>query len=121
MNMRTLFSSLAIVLSLPAVVSFAQTARPAGAPAPTATAPAAEKSVDVAPAVVPKHKCARPDLPGKFENEAQQQAFVKQMDSYRDCLMAYRNEMNKLAQAHIAAANGAIDEFNAFVKTVNGQ
>jgi len=68
---------------------------------------------------VPKHGCVRPDAPAKFESDAQQKIFVKQMDGYRDCLMAYRNEMNKVAQAHIDAANGAIEEFNSFVSAIN--
>jgi len=68
---------------------------------------------------VPKHNCVRPDAPAKFESDAQQKIFVKQMDGYRDCLMAYRNEMNKVAQAHIDAANGAIEEFNGFVGAIN--
>ena len=68
---------------------------------------------------VPKHNCARPDAPGKFESDGQQKLFVRQMDGYRDCLMAFRNDMNKLAQAHIDAANAAIDEFNSFVNMIN--
>jgi hypothetical protein len=70
-------------------------------------------------AAVPKHNCMRPDAPGKFESDGQQKLFVKQMDGYRDCLMAFRNDMNKLAQAHIDAANAAIDEFNSFVNMIN--
>lgn len=70
-------------------------------------------------ASVPKHNCVRPDAPGKFESDGQQKLFVKQMDGYRDCLMAFRNDMNKLAQAHIDAANAAIDEFNSFVNMIN--
>ncbi|MFM7294455.1 MAG: hypothetical protein ACKO1K_06550 [Burkholderiales bacterium] len=68
---------------------------------------------------VPKHNCVRPDAPGKFESDGQQKLFVKQVDGYRDCLMAFRNDMNKLAQAHIDAANGAIEDFNSFVNTIN--
>ena len=75
-------------------------------------------AVAVAP-TVPKHNCTRPEVPMKFESDGQQKLFVKQMDGYRDCLMAYRNEMNKLAQAQIEAANGAIDEFNSFVSALN--
>ena len=73
----------------------------------------------VAASSVPKHNCARPDAPAKFESDGQQKIFVKQMDGYRDCLMAYRNDMNKVAQAHIDAANGAIEEFNGFVSAIN--
>ena len=61
----------------------------------------------------------RPDAPGKFESDGQQKLFVKQVDGYRDCLMAFRNDMNKLAQAHIDAANAAIEDFNSFVNTIN--
>lgn len=73
----------------------------------------------VVASTVPKHGCARPDAPAKFESDGQQKIFVKQMDGYRDCLMAYRNDMNKVAQAHIDAANGAIEEFNSFVNAIN--
>jgi len=68
---------------------------------------------------VPKHNCVRPDAPGKFESDGQQKLFVKQVDGYRDCLMAFRNDMNKLAQAHIDAANAATEDFNSFVNTIN--
>jgi hypothetical protein len=117
MNRRTLVLKSLMLGVLVCAVSAAnaQPAKPAARP----DAVAAEEKA--AAPNVPKHKCERPDMPAKFENDAQQQAFVKQMDGYRDCLMAYRNEMNKLAQAHIAAANGAIDEFNAFVKAVNSK
>jgi hypothetical protein len=84
---------------------------------PTSTAPPTQQ----AKPAVPKHNCPRPEAPNQFNTDEQQKAFVKQMDAYRDCLMAYRNEMNKIAQAHIDAANGAIEEFNSFVKTINAK
>ncbi len=77
------------------------------------------EKAEKAASTVPKHGCVRPDAPAKFENDGQQKIFVKQMDGYRDCLMAYRNEMNKVAQAHIDAANAAIEEFNSYVNTIN--
>lgn len=125
MNCASLVSTLLLVNLLVAsagvaIAEPAPTAQPSP-PAQTAKAPVAVGEDKPATVSVPKHKCERPEMPTKFETEAQQQAFVKQMDGYRDCLMAYRNEMNKLAQAHIAAANGAIDEFNAFVKAVNSK
>ncbi len=105
----------AALLSLAAFALNAQESKPTPASASAATA-AAEKA---STASVPKHGCPRPDLPGRFDSDDQQKQFVKKMDGYRDCLMAYRNDMTKLAQAHIAAANAAIEEFNAFVGELN--
>lgn len=104
MNHRHFIRLLSPVMLVAALNAFAQDAK------------APDKA---AAASVPKHNCARPDAPAKFESDGQQKIFVKQMDGYRDCLMAYRNEMNKAAQAHIDAANGAIEEFNSFVNAIN--
>jgi hypothetical protein len=110
MAMKIFFSrqAAALVLALAASASMAQDK-------------AADKvdKTEKAASSVPKHGCVRPDAPAKFENDGQQKLFVKQMDGYRDCLMAYRNDMNKVAQAHIDAANAAIEEFNSFVNTIN--
>ncbi len=83
------------------------------------SAVAQDKPAEKPQSTVPKHNCVRPDAPAKFENDGQQKIFVKQMDGYRDCLMAYRNDMNKVAQAHIDAANAAIEEFNSYVSSIN--
>lgn len=110
------FRALMFCTGLMAGAAFAQT--PAAAPAP---AKPPEKAAEKPTPGVPKHSCVRPDAPNQFNTDEQQKAFVKLMDGYRDCLMAYRNEMNKVAQAHIDAANGAIEEFNSFVRTINNK
>jgi hypothetical protein len=102
MNFRTVRICVAVLGALSAAVALAQ-----------------DKPTDKPQGVVPKHACVRPETPAKFENEGQQKIFVKQMDGYRDCLMAYRNDMNKIAQAHIDAANAAIEEFNHYVSSIN--
>lgn len=104
----------------------AQETKPA-APATTPAAPAAAvaSSAPAAPAVkpphhpsVPKHTCKQPEAPGGLASDNQQKNFVKEMDSYRDCLIAYRGEMNKLAQHHVNAANAAVEEFNDYAASL---
>jgi hypothetical protein len=102
MNIRTIRTHIAVLAALSAVAAFAQ-----------------DKPAEKNQSIVPKHNCVRPEAPAKFDNDGQQKIFVKQMDGYRDCLMAYRNDMNKIAQAHIDAANAAIEEFNSYVSSIN--
>ncbi len=117
-------SSLLFVL-LVSVFSFAvsaQDVKPADKPADKAIVKATDKATEKTPEKtvdVPKHGCKKPDDPGKITTEAQQKKFQKAIDEYRDCLTAYRGDMNKLAQAHIDAANGAIQEFNDYVMALN--
>ena len=99
-----------ISLLLSALLSMsviAQDSKPA-APSP---APAA--------ASAPKHQCKSPEPPGKLASNNQQKTFMKEIDAYRDCLLAYRDDMNKQAKAAVEAANAAVEEFNAFVATLN--
>jgi hypothetical protein len=116
-------------LLVSAVFAFAQETKPAPAPATPASpvvAPApVTPTVAAAPVVkaphhpaVPKHTCKQPEAPGKLGSDNQQKNFVKDMDGYRDCLIAYRTEMNKLAQFHVDAANAAVEEFNDYAASL---
>ncbi len=67
---------------------------------------------------VPKHTCKQPERPSQFASENQQKVFIKEVDAYRDCLMAFRSEMNEKAKAHVEAANKAIEEFNGFAESL---
>ena len=69
--------------------------------------------------VAPKHKCAQPAALDKVSSDTQQKNFVKEVDAYRDCLIAFRNDMNKLAKANVDAGNAAVEEFNAYVASLN--
>jgi nucleoid-associated protein YgaU len=127
-----LIASTAIV----SMVAVAQDAKPAAekaaskpkAPA-TVAAPAASAAVvtpaKVEPAKVeavlaaPKHKCAQPVALEKISSDTEQKNFVKEVDAYRDCLIAFRNDMNKLAKAHVDAGNAAVEEFNTYVASLN--
>jgi CHASE3 domain sensor protein len=81
-------------------------------------AKAEPKAAEMHPAV-PKHKCTRPEPISKLSSDTQQKNFVKEVDTYRDCLMAYRNDMNKLAKSSVDAANAAIEEFNAYATSLS--
>jgi CHASE3 domain sensor protein len=78
------------------------------------------KLAEMHPAV-PKHKCTRPEPISKLSSDTQQKNFVKEVDGYRDCLMAYRNDMNKLAKSSVDAANAAIEEFNAYATSLRNK
>jgi hypothetical protein len=114
------FASAAVLTSalFAAPLAYAQDAKPAPAvpvaPTPAPAAASTEKPVDV-----PKHSCKRPENPGKLASDRQMSQFRKEIDGYRDCLTAYRENMNKTAKAYVEAANGAIQEFNDYVTELN--
>jgi hypothetical protein len=106
---------LACWLFTAAGVALAQDAAKPAAAADKTTAPAsAEKAIEA-----PKHGCKKPENPGKLASERQQATFRKEIDGYRDCLTAYREQMNKTAKVYVEAANGAIQEFNDYVTELN--
>lgn len=105
--MSRLFTSIVCVAGLLSASAIAQDSKaPATTPAPVATAAA------------PKHSCKQPERPNQFATENQQKAFIKEVDAYRDCLMAFRSEMNEKAKAYVEAANKAIEEFNGFAESL---
>ncbi len=119
-----------LVMCVVAPLSLAQETKPAAAATQPAVA-AAAATVAVAPTeatapavkaphhpAVPKHTCKQPEAPGKLGSDNQQKNFVKEMDGYRDCLISYRTEMNKLAKAHVDAANAAVEEFNDYAASL---
>ena len=79
------------------------------------TVPTADKPA----ASAPKHSCNKPVMPEKFTSGAQQDEFQKTVESFRSCLMDYRNQMQKIAQVHVEAGNAAAAEFNDYIKELN--
>jgi pyruvoyl-dependent arginine decarboxylase (PvlArgDC) len=112
---RVATTGLACLLSTVVGVAIAQDATKPAATAEKAAAPVAatEKAIEA-----PKHGCKKPENPGKLASERQQATFRKEIDGYRDCLTAYREQMNKTAKV-VEAANGAIQEFNDYVTELN--
>lgn len=106
--MSRLLNSIAYAAVVVTSAAYVQSALGQDAKAPSA-APAAATS-----ALAPKHTCKQPERPNQFASENEQKVFIKQVDAYRDCLLAFRSEMSEKAKAYVEAGNKAIDEFNAF-------
>ena len=90
---------------------------PAAAPATTSAATTAAAPA-AAPVNTPKHTCVQPADPGVLKSEVMAQKLRTDMDVYRTCLSSYAAEMRRTAEAHVAAGNAAIDEFNVYAKGV---
>ncbi len=75
---------------------------------------------------IPLDNCIKPPVPEKRSTAAQQKQFATDMDSYRSCLSDYTSELRRFAEAHnraatayINAANLAVEEYNAYIKSVS--
>ena len=75
---------------------------------------------------IPLDSCVKPAIPEKRSTTAQQKQFVTDMDSYRGCLSDYTNDLRRYAEAHnraatayVNAANLAVEEYNAYIKSVS--
>ena len=117
MNFKTHLMSLsACAAAVFALSAHAQQTAPT--PAPTASAVA-----------VPPMQCEKPgDNPGIDPSQAQINRFQKKVDDYKLCVNGYAkttgeksNELADMARAYAAAANGAIEEYNAYVTALNAR
>jgi hypothetical protein len=84
------------------------------APASTAAPAAAVKVVDA-----PKPQCADPgSYPGRvgMQTEDRRNKFVKDVESYKNCMMSFVEERKATIKANETAARAAIEEFNARMK-----
>jgi len=98
-----MFPSHALVASLLALAAGAVLAQ---TPAPSATKPA----------------CSKPDaFPGRLASDTQKKTWQKDVMTWQDCVKAYVKDQQALADAHLKAANTAIDEYNAATKEFNDQ
>ncbi|HEY1436359.1 MAG TPA: hypothetical protein VGG82_02535 [Casimicrobiaceae bacterium] len=96
-----MISRLFLVTSLAASLSV--TAAGARAQAAPVTMPA-----------IPPHNCVKPELPGRLASPSRVSVFNKEYTAYGECIKKYVDETKAMSNAAIAAANGAIDEFNKF-------
>jgi hypothetical protein len=74
------------------------------------------------PAEIPKPKCEpKPVMPGPRmrEDKGAMRNFKQDHDKYKECMTAYLEERKASIKAHEAAANAAIEEFNATMKALN--
>lgn len=107
----------AIVSSL-LLVGFACSAMAQQPAAPTSPAAPA------APAI--KHTCVKAEWPGRVATQSASKRFDTEHKAYSDCIRAFVAEQSKLnqesvakANAHVAAGNAAIAEFNDYIKDLN--
>ncbi len=77
---------------------------------------AADKVEVAKPACDPK-----PEFPGHLamQSDTRRKQFQRDMDKYKECMVAYIDQRKATAQANTEAANGAVDEFNATMKKIN--
>lgn len=98
--MKTLLISL--LAGLFAVSALAQ------APATPAAAPA-----------VPKHKCEKPEYPGRLAPDRRIKLFNTEINAYKDCLQKFAGDQKAISQLHVDAANAAISEYNDYIAELN--
>jgi len=99
---HALVALVALALALAASAIRAQTS----APGPSAAKPA----------------CSKPEaFPGRLASDSQKKTWQKDVVTWQDCVKAYVKEQQAIADAHLNAANNAVDEFNAATKQFNEQ
>ena len=70
----------------------------------------------------PKPKCEDPGpYPGRvgMQTEDRRNKFIKGVENYRNCMMAFIEERKVVLKANQDAANAAVTEFNARMKKLN--
>ncbi len=97
-----LFTVLTVLIATPA---FAQDAKPT----------VATDAIPAAAASIAKHQCVRPEAPGRLASVNRQKSFNKEVDIYKNCLMQFREERNRIARANAEAGNAVVEEFNVFI------
>jgi opacity protein-like surface antigen len=87
-----------------------------------AAALAASTAAYAQQAEVPKPKCdPKPRVPGERmrEDAMAMRTFKREHDTYKKCMTDYLEERKVAIKANEAAANAAVDEFNATMKALN--
>jgi hypothetical protein len=72
-------------------------------------------------AAVAKANCgAKPEYPGKLamQSDLRRNSFKREVDKYKECMLAYVEEHKQQQKAHFDAANGAIQDFNETMKKI---
>ena len=79
-------------------------------------------AADAPKAEVPKPACdPKPEFPGRLamQSDTRRKQFQREMDTYKECMVAFIDARKAAAQANTEAANGAVDEFNNTMKKIN--
>ena len=73
------------------------------------------------PVDVPKPSCgAKPEYPGKLamQSDLRRNAFKREIDAYKACMLGYVEEQKVRQAAHLSAANAAIQDYNDTMKKI---
>ena len=76
------------------------------------------------PTDVPTHKCQpKPEYPGRLalQSDTRRKGFEREIKAYKDCIMGYIDERKVAIKANDAAANEAVEEYNALMKKINDE
>jgi hypothetical protein len=73
-----------------------------------------------------KHNCVKAEWPGRIATDNRRKMFDREYKEYADCIRAFVAEQSKAnadavakANAHVAAGNAAIAEYNDYIKELN--
>jgi hypothetical protein len=76
-------------------------------------------AADEAPAAVaPAHSCQKPEIPGRLASDTQKKLFDRRFKEYGNCIKKYIDDQQAIVKSATDAANGAINEYNGFVKQI---
>jgi hypothetical protein len=89
----------------------------------------AQTTVPAAPTMTPVPSCQKAGDPpsntpselGRVAAEQKRAKWMTDMKAYLDCVKAFIADHQAQASTHAAAANGAVEEYNNAIKTLNAQ
>jgi len=64
----------------------------------------------------PSPSCSKPNKPFEFNSQLEVDSFNDDVQQYQRCLYDFVDEQEEAIQRHHRAANGAINEWNNFVR-----
>jgi hypothetical protein len=73
------------------------------------------------PTDVPPPNCgAKPEYPGRLvmTSDMRRRNFDREVAKYTECMKAYVADRKASSEAHMAAGNAAIDDYNATIKKI---
>ncbi|MBL8513654.1 MAG: hypothetical protein JNJ55_06655 [Betaproteobacteria bacterium] len=67
----------------------------------------------------PKHKCEKPEYPGRLAPDRRIKQFNTDLNAFKDCLQKFAADQKAISQVHVDAANAAITEYNDYIAELN--
>ncbi len=72
-----------------------------------------------ATSTMPKHKCEKPEYPGRLAPDRRIKQFNTDLNTFKDCLQKFAADQKAISQVHVDAANAAISEYNDYIMELN--